>query len=43
MEKEYVYPSRGALAYYSYYWGFFVYWGLAAVVYAVLRLTEVSF
>ena len=42
-EREYVYPACGPLVYYTYYWGFFVYWGLAAVVYAVLRLTEVSF
>jgi hypothetical protein len=38
MEKEYVYPSRGPLAYYTYYWGFFVIWGTAALVYATLRL-----
>jgi len=40
-EREYVYPSRGPLAYYTYYWGFFVYWGVAAVAYAVLRLAGV--
>ena len=39
MEKEYVYPSRGALAYYTYYWGFFVYWGALALAYSVLRLS----
>lgn len=38
LEKEYVYPSRGALAYYSYYWGFFVYWGALALVYSAMRL-----
>ena len=43
MEKEYVYPSRGPLAYYTYYWGFFVYWGIATVTYAVLRLGGVMF
>lgn len=37
-EKEYVYPSRGPLAYYTYYWGFFIIWGLAAIVYTVIRL-----
>ena len=40
-EKEYVYPSRGPLAYYSYYWGSFVYWGAAAVIYSALRLSGV--
>jgi hypothetical protein len=37
-EKAYVYPSYGALAYYTYYWGIFVYWGLAVVAYSALRL-----
>jgi len=37
-ERAYVYPAQGPLAYYTYYWGFFVYWGVAVVAYAVLRL-----
>ena len=41
-EREYVYPACGPLVYYTYYWGFFVYWGLAAVAYAVLRLAKLS-
>lgn len=43
MEKEYVYPSRGPLAYYTYYWGFFIVWGAAALTYAILRLTGITF
>ncbi len=42
MEKEYVYPTRGALAYYSYYWGFFIYWGFLALVYSAVRLSGVA-
>jgi hypothetical protein len=42
VEREYVYPSRGPLAYYTYYWGFFVVWGALALVYAVLRLGGVE-
>ena len=38
VEKEYVYPSRGALKYYTYYWGFFIYWGALALVYGLARL-----
>lgn len=38
MEKEYTYPSCGPLVYYTYYWGFFLYWGFAAVVYSVLQI-----
>lgn len=42
MEKEYVYPSRGALAYYTYYWGFFVYWGALVIAYSVVRLSGIE-
>ena len=38
LEKEYTYPSAGWLAYYTYYWGFFLYWGIAAVVYSMIKL-----
>ncbi len=42
-EKEYVYPSHGPLAYYTYYWGNFIYWGLASFVYSLLRLNGIKF
>jgi hypothetical protein len=42
-EREYVYPSQGPLVYYTYYWGFFVYWGAAVIAYSVLRLVGVMF
>jgi hypothetical protein len=42
-EREYVYPAWGPLVYYTFYWGFFVYWGVAVVAYAVLRLAGVTF
>lgn len=42
-EREYVYPSRGPLVYYTYYWGFFVYWGLAVIIYSSLRLAGITF
>jgi hypothetical protein len=42
-EKEYVYPSRGPLKYFTYYWGFFVYWGAATLVYSVLRIAGADF
>ena len=41
-EREYVYPACGPLVYYTYFWGFFVYWGVAVVVYTVLRLAGVT-
>ena len=40
-EKEYVYPSRGPLKYYTYYWGFFMYWGALALIYGLARLNAV--
>ncbi len=42
-EKEYVYPSRGPWKYFTYYWGFFVYWGAATLVYSALRVGGVDF
>jgi len=37
-EKKHVYPLVGPVAYYTYYWGDFVYWGIASILYAVIRL-----
>ena len=42
-EKEYVYPSRGPLKYFTYYWGFFVYWGALALAYSALRVAGIEF
>lgn len=41
-EREYVYPAAGPLAYYTYVWGNFVYWGTATLVYSLLRLNGIS-
>ena len=41
-EREYTYPAVGPLLYYTIFWGFFVYWGVAAVAYATLRLSNVK-
>ena len=38
LEREYVYPVVGPLAYYTYIWGIFLYWGVAVTGYSVLRL-----
>ena len=40
LEKEYTYPSCGWLAYYTYYWGFFLYWGMGAVCYSLIRILQ---
>jgi hypothetical protein len=42
-ERAYVYPTAGPLAYYTYVWGNFVYWGIATLLYALLRLSGISF
>ena len=42
-EKEYVYPSRGPLKYFTYYWGFFVYWGALSLMYSTLRIVGIEF
>ena len=41
-EKEYVYPSRGPLKYYTYFWGFFVYWGILALAYSIARIAGIE-
>lgn len=38
LEREYVYPAVGPLAYYTYIWGVFVYWGVAVTVYSIVRI-----
>jgi len=38
LEKEYALPSVGWLAYYTFVWGFFFYWGIGAVIYSILRI-----
>jgi len=38
LEKSYTYPTCGWLAYYSYFWGFFLYWGIAAGIYSLVIL-----
>jgi hypothetical protein len=42
-EREYVYPTAGPLVYYTYLWGFFVYWGIAVVAYSVFRLSVMTY
>jgi hypothetical protein len=42
VERQYVMPAFGALAYYTYYWGFFMVWGAAAFCYALLRLNGIT-
>ncbi len=41
-EREYVYETVGPWAYYTYFWGNFIYWGLASLVYSVLRLIGIA-
>ena len=40
-EKEFIYPSKGALRYYTYYWGNFIYWGITSLVYGIIRLSGI--
>lgn len=38
-EKEYVFPAYGALRYYTFIWGHFIYWGVASVIYGMIRVS----
>jgi hypothetical protein len=40
-EKKYAISKSGRIMYYTFYWGFFVYWGFAAIIYSLHRLNEV--
>jgi len=40
MEKEFTYPSSGWFAYYTYAWGFFLYWGLGAIILSVIQMVN---
>ena len=41
-EYQYVFPAVGPLMYYTIIWGFFVYWRVAAITYATLRLSKAT-
>ena len=41
-EKEYVYPSNGPVKYFTYIWGNFMYWGIASLVYGIIRLNGLN-
>lgn len=37
-EKKYTLPTNGSIMYYTFFWGFFFYWGIAAFVYSISKL-----
>lgn len=39
-EKEYTLKSVGWIAYFTYYWGFFLYWGLSVIIYSVIQMSN---
>jgi hypothetical protein len=43
VEKEHVYPALGPLRYFTYFWGFFVYYGALALAYSALRIGGIEF
>ena len=36
LEKSHTYSAVGWLAYYTYFWGFFLYWGIGTLVYSMI-------
>ena len=38
LEKSYTYSAVGWLAYYTYFWGFFLYWGIGALAYSIITI-----
>jgi len=41
LERSYTYPSVGGLAYYTYFRGFFLYWGIGATIYSAIILSRI--
>jgi hypothetical protein len=42
IDGEYVYPKCGPLAFFTYYWGIWLYWSIAVMVYSLLRINGVD-
>lgn len=40
MERKYTYEAIGCLAYFTYFWGFFLYWGIGATIYSLIILLK---
>lgn len=40
MEKEYTYQAVGWIAYYTYFWGFFLYWGLCVIIHSLIQMSS---
>ncbi len=36
LERSYTIAAHGALKYYTYFWGFFLYWGVGTIVYSLI-------
>jgi hypothetical protein len=41
VDGEYVYPKCGALAFYTYYWGIWVYWAIIVLVCSLVRINGI--
>jgi len=42
IDGEYVYPKCGPLAFFTYYWGIWLYWAVAVMAYSLLRFNGVN-
>ena len=40
LEKEYTYKSAGWIAYFTYFWGFFLYWGVGVIIHSVMQMSN---
>ncbi|MEW6387146.1 MAG: hypothetical protein AB1491_06495 [Thermodesulfobacteriota bacterium] len=41
IDREHVLPKCGPLAFYTYYWGIWVYWGVAVFIYSLVRINGI--
>ncbi len=39
-ERKYTLMTNGPLMYYTFFWGFFMYWGIAVLIHSILKAEE---
>lgn len=40
LEKKYTLKSVGWMAYFTYIWGFFLYWGIAVIIHSIIQMSN---
>ncbi|MCE7734574.1 MAG: hypothetical protein GPJ54_06840, partial [Candidatus Heimdallarchaeota archaeon] len=41
-ERKYTISTNGPIMYYTFFWGFFMYWGIIAFAYSMIRIENIK-